>query len=341
MFCPNCGKQIPDGSRFCPGCGTQLGANGGAQQQPYHQPSYQQTPRQPGAAAGQKRKGPPVFLLMVLAVLVIAGGAIAYFAHQSALEKDPLHGAKLKQQTIWETAGLQATVTGLRYDSSQRGGRPFLIDLELRNTGAQAAQVFCESMAVNGIRVGAQMAAEVPAGSSVRDSIRIEDRDLAHRIGLEKIAFVDLVLRAQASGGSQTMLSDVIHLDAGLKRPDAHLNTSGDELYAANGVRVLYTTNYPSYSDSATGIELYVENYTGTLLGIRAENVIAKGNLIHEAHLQESLLPYTLGYVILTVGRNEAGPAGEMGVVTADLTLYDAKTNDTIATFPASMRVSY
>ncbi|MBR5116780.1 MAG: zinc-ribbon domain-containing protein, partial [Lachnospiraceae bacterium] len=26
MFCPNCGKQLPEGSRFCAGCGTQLNA---------------------------------------------------------------------------------------------------------------------------------------------------------------------------------------------------------------------------------------------------------------------------------------------------------------------------
>lgn len=29
MFCPNCGKQIPDGSRFCPECGATLNAAGG------------------------------------------------------------------------------------------------------------------------------------------------------------------------------------------------------------------------------------------------------------------------------------------------------------------------
>lgn len=35
-FCPNCGTQIPDGSRFCPNCGAPAG--GGYQQQPQQQP---------------------------------------------------------------------------------------------------------------------------------------------------------------------------------------------------------------------------------------------------------------------------------------------------------------
>ena len=26
MFCPNCGNQIPDESKFCPSCGTAIGA---------------------------------------------------------------------------------------------------------------------------------------------------------------------------------------------------------------------------------------------------------------------------------------------------------------------------
>ena len=339
MFCPKCGNQIPDGSRFCPGCGAQLGTPGGTPQQQYQRASAAQ-PRYQPVAAQPKRKGVPVFLLMVLAVLVIAGGAIAYFAHQSALEKDPLHGAKLKQQTIWETNGLQVAVTGLRYDERESASNPYLIDLEVRNSGAQAAQVFCEAMAVNGIRVGAELASEVPAGGSIRDTIRIEKWDIQSRIGFEQFAYIDLVFKALLPGGTSPVFSDVIRLDTGSKLPEAHLNTRGDELYAADGIRVLYTTNYPSYSPAATGIELYVENGTGTLLGIRAENVVAKGNLIHEAQLQESLLPNTLGYVILTVGRNEAGPAGEMGVVTADLILYDARTGETIAAFPASMRVS-
>jgi TM2 domain-containing membrane protein YozV len=28
MFCPNCGKQIPDGSKFCPYCGVKLALEG-------------------------------------------------------------------------------------------------------------------------------------------------------------------------------------------------------------------------------------------------------------------------------------------------------------------------
>lgn len=54
MFCPNCGTQLPDGSRFCPSCGFSL--TGDEPADPSHpkppvqapqQPSYQQVPPEP------------------------------------------------------------------------------------------------------------------------------------------------------------------------------------------------------------------------------------------------------------------------------------------------------
>ncbi len=54
MFCPNCGTQLPDGSRFCPSCGFSL--TGDAPADPSHpkppvqapqQPSYQKVPPEP------------------------------------------------------------------------------------------------------------------------------------------------------------------------------------------------------------------------------------------------------------------------------------------------------
>ncbi len=41
MFCINCGKEIPDGSKFCPHCGAQMPAASGGQQQ-YNQQQYNQ-----------------------------------------------------------------------------------------------------------------------------------------------------------------------------------------------------------------------------------------------------------------------------------------------------------
>ncbi len=52
MFCPNCGTQLPDGSRFCNNCGTQIGAaptGGPAPAQGYQQPQSYQSANPQGA----------------------------------------------------------------------------------------------------------------------------------------------------------------------------------------------------------------------------------------------------------------------------------------------------
>ena len=47
MFCPNCGKQLPDGTSFCPECGAALsgGNQQGYQQNQQNQQGYQQGPQ--------------------------------------------------------------------------------------------------------------------------------------------------------------------------------------------------------------------------------------------------------------------------------------------------------
>ncbi len=66
MFCPNCGKQIPEGSRFCENCGTPVRQQEAPAQQPvnqqpaYQQPAYQQPYQGPVYAGnGAVREGIP------------------------------------------------------------------------------------------------------------------------------------------------------------------------------------------------------------------------------------------------------------------------------------------
>lgn len=75
MFCQNCGKQLPDGSRFCEFCGAQIVASPAQQppQQPVQQ-QYQQPYIQPTAYPQQPRKKTPWGLIggCAAAVAVLA-----------------------------------------------------------------------------------------------------------------------------------------------------------------------------------------------------------------------------------------------------------------------------
>ena len=73
MFCPNCGKSLPDGAKFCAGCGANLSAFLAAASGSSPAPASSAAVR----AKGGKRKLWP-FILAAVLVLAAVGGYIAY-----------------------------------------------------------------------------------------------------------------------------------------------------------------------------------------------------------------------------------------------------------------------
>ncbi|HIS41119.1 MAG TPA: zinc ribbon domain-containing protein [Candidatus Aphodovivens avistercoris] len=65
MFCPKCGKEVPEGAAFCVGCGNPMG--GAAPKAAGASP----TPHAAGAGCAAAKKRPPVVPLVVAAVAVI------------------------------------------------------------------------------------------------------------------------------------------------------------------------------------------------------------------------------------------------------------------------------
>lgn len=105
MFCPNCGAQIPDGSKFCTSCGSVLGASAPSADEtqaqptrvaprPAPQPTYQ--PTSPAAPSPDQQLTPApqppkksgrgkVVAIVVLALLLVA--AIAVIVWQVVLPR--------------------------------------------------------------------------------------------------------------------------------------------------------------------------------------------------------------------------------------------------------------
>ena len=65
MFCPNCGKSLPDGAKFCSGCGTRLDS------------FYTDTAQTPAPKRAKKRRVWPIILAVVLLAAAV-GGFLAY-----------------------------------------------------------------------------------------------------------------------------------------------------------------------------------------------------------------------------------------------------------------------
>ena len=59
MFCPNCGRQIPDSSLFCPDCGASTGSGSNSQQNTGQDQPYQN--QQPYGQQSRQYQGEPVY----------------------------------------------------------------------------------------------------------------------------------------------------------------------------------------------------------------------------------------------------------------------------------------
>jgi len=320
MFCPNCGTQLPDGSAFCPNCGTRLGGMPQGGTQNAYAPEYAAVPR---------RSGLPIILLIGLVILLALTGVIAFFVRQSVLENSPLHGAKLKKQVVWQTEDLSVSVTGLRYDDSD-DDYPYVIDLAVKNASGTNCDLRCEGAAINGIQTDTRLDLVIPAGGSAKGELRLSEREVKLRVGLQQFSTIDLAF------GAGSAHSDVVHLKTGLKMPEAHLSIGEDDpLYNAGGVRVNHTTFYPVWP----ALELYVENNTGRSLAVRQGDVLVSGGAARTEPLEDIFLPGTCGYIHLIFSVDELESDGLLPIKSIDTTLYlsDPATGETVAEIPVHL----
>lgn len=96
MFCSKCGQSNPDEAKFCKGCGGAL-AGAAAQSRPTPPPQQQQY-----AAPGQKKKGIPMFLKVILGIFIfiVLIVAIALFATSGVVKPVEEHLALLQKGDV-------------------------------------------------------------------------------------------------------------------------------------------------------------------------------------------------------------------------------------------------
>ena len=328
MFCPNCGKQIPDDSAFCGECGTRL----------RQEPEQQGWRAQPSAAYPvQKRR--PIVLYMGLAVLLVIAAAVVSLVLWNARANNPLHGAKLKRQTIWEENGLRVEATGLRYE--EYSAYPYQIELKISNQSGRALTVQCDAATVNGYAVDRVMSIDIPAGGSVTDALSISERSM-RRAGIEVIGTVDLILSAFDSDTYDNgFRSDVLTFQTNKKVSQESQSVRGEVLSDQNGIKLSYVTYYPQYDDDHQALEFYIENNTGAPLAFHERATAAGGVEINDTWLSEIMTPDSRGYVCLQVNRNELDAAGQLPMrdMTTVFVFYDLDTEETLFELPVSFTV--
>ena len=70
MYCPNCGKELPEGSRFCPSCGSATGPE-------------QSGPRPPAPTGARLQLDPKLLLIAAGAIIVVLLAVVIFRPGQS------------------------------------------------------------------------------------------------------------------------------------------------------------------------------------------------------------------------------------------------------------------
>ncbi len=301
MHCPHCGNQVSESAKFCGNCGAPIGG--------------------PGRSGA--RKEPPVMLFVLIGILVAAVCAIGWFVRQSRLENEPLHGARLKKQTVWTDGGRSYTVTGLAFERSydrEKEKYPYVIGL---SAGDRSVTELDCAVAVDGMQVNARMD---------KDGIRLARQHGSLHGGLGVIAEIDLVLRDQTTG----RCSDVIHLKTGKKKPEARPDTGKTTLYEGDGLLARYKTIYPLYTETGPGLEFYLENRTGSTVSVGVRNVAVKGVGVTGRMDGETFPPGTAGDAVMVLDLAEMEAKGVLPLkdVTLTLVLTDYATRQTLLSAP-------
>ena len=78
MYCGNCGKNIPDGSKFCEGCGAPVAQTAPQQPQYQPQPQYQAQPQYQKPVT--KKKSPVLPIVIAAVAVVVLAAVIAVIA---------------------------------------------------------------------------------------------------------------------------------------------------------------------------------------------------------------------------------------------------------------------
>ena len=123
MFCTNCGKQMPEGSRFCVNCGTrETAVRQPAQETPQHQPVQQPVRSYP--VQKKQTPGGKIAVIVIAAVVAIAcvGGGIYVGIHQRQMYQQELQMAQdqaAQAQAVAEQAQKDAEAAKAEKDQAE------------------------------------------------------------------------------------------------------------------------------------------------------------------------------------------------------------------------------
>ena len=181
----------------------------------------------------------------------------------------------INEQVLVDQDGIKITATEYVTDSIWGDG----IKLMVENNSAKDYTIGCDALIVNVYMITDLFSADVAAGKKSNEVMYLSSSELK-AAGIDTVGQIEMYFHAYDSNWDNPFKNVYSKLETSeFANMDTTPNDEGQELYNANGVRIVGKT-VDENSFWGTAILLYIENTSGQNVGINVDNMSINGYMM-------------------------------------------------------------
>ncbi|MBQ0000287.1 MAG: hypothetical protein KBT01_01945 [Clostridiales bacterium] len=180
-------------------------------------------------------------------------------------------GEVLKEQVIWDAEDVVITADKMIETEGYK-----VLKLHAENNGTQDVSVMAEKVWVNSVAMEDDIIIELPAGESL-DYYMEFDKVLLHAVGIDTVASIELSLMLfDPATYDDICAPELISLTTeGNEDYQQSYDESGDVIYDANGVKIIFKGRMPKYVIPV--LAFFTENHSGADIYLDTDEVLLNG----------------------------------------------------------------
>ena len=184
-------------------------------------------------------------------------------------------GESINEQVLVDQDGIKITATEYVTDSIWGDGIKLLVE----NNSAKDYTIGCDALIVNDYMITDLFSADVAAGKKSNEVMYLSSTELK-AAGIDTVGQIEMYFHAYDSNWDNLFKNVYSKLETSeFANMDTTPNDEGQELYNANGVRIVGKT-VDENSFWGTAILLYIENTSGQNVGINVDNMSINGYMM-------------------------------------------------------------
>lgn len=233
----------------------------------------------------------------------------------------------INEQVLVDQDGIKITATEYVTDSIWGDGIKLLVE----NNSDKDYTIGCDALIVNDYMITDLFSADVAAGKKSNEVMYLSSAELK-AAGIDTVGQIEMYFHAYDSNWDNLFKNVYSKLETSeFANMDTTPNDEGQELYNANGVRIVGKT-VDENSFWGTAILLYIENTSGQNVGINVDNMSINGYMMTPL-FSTTVYDGKKSIDDITIMSSDLGANGITSVDQVELKfhIYNAESYDTIA----------